>query len=84
MSYPEYVSRPASANEAASARDGASSTFFPPSFLWGTATSAHQVEGGNVHNDWSDFERRFTPSGAACDFANRFEHDLDGPVPGRG
>jgi beta-glucosidase len=24
---------------------------FPPTFLWGTATAAHQVEGGNVYND---------------------------------
>jgi len=25
---------------------------FPHSFLWGASTSAHQVEGGNIHNDW--------------------------------
>ncbi len=24
---------------------------FPPTFLWGTATAAHQVEGSNVYND---------------------------------
>ncbi|GIH02294.1 beta-glucosidase [Rhizocola hellebori] len=29
---------------------------FPADFLWGAATSAHQVEGGNVNNDWWDFE----------------------------
>lgn len=28
---------------------------FPKSFLWGAATSAHQVEGGN-HNNWSVWE----------------------------
>ncbi|MEK7067193.1 MAG: family 1 glycosylhydrolase, partial [Patescibacteria group bacterium] len=28
---------------------------FPKSFLWGAATSAHQVEGGN-HNDWGQWE----------------------------
>jgi beta-glucosidase len=31
-------------------------TDFPADFLWGAATSAHQVEGGNVNNDWWDFE----------------------------
>jgi len=25
---------------------------FPPNFLWGASTSAHQVEGDNIHNDW--------------------------------
>lgn len=30
---------------------------FPKHFLWGAATSAHQVEGGN-HNDWSEWEKR--------------------------
>ncbi len=25
---------------------------FPHNFLWGASTSAHQVEGGNIHNDW--------------------------------
>ncbi|WP_089020325.1 glycoside hydrolase family 1 protein [Micromonospora coriariae] len=29
---------------------------FPADFLWGAATAAHQVEGGNVNNDWWDFE----------------------------
>jgi beta-glucosidase len=24
---------------------------FPPGFLWGTATAAHQVEGNNVNSD---------------------------------
>jgi len=24
---------------------------FPDGFLWGTATAAHQVEGGNVNSD---------------------------------
>ncbi len=28
---------------------------FPDGFLWGAATAAHQVEGGN-HNDWSEWE----------------------------
>ncbi len=25
---------------------------FPEGFIWGTATAAHQIEGGNVNNDW--------------------------------
>jgi beta-glucosidase len=29
---------------------------FPADFRWGAATSAHQVEGGNVNTDWWDFE----------------------------
>jgi beta-glucosidase len=29
---------------------------FPPDFLWGTATSSHQVEGGNENNDWWAWE----------------------------
>ena len=36
---------------------------FPAEFLWGAATAAHQVEGGNVNNDWWDFEH--DPSSAA-------------------
>ncbi len=29
---------------------------FPKNFYWGSATSAHQVEGNN-HNDWSEWEK---------------------------
>lgn len=29
---------------------------FPKHFLWGVATSAHQVE-GNMHNQWSEWEK---------------------------
>jgi len=30
---------------------------FPPNFLWGTATAAHQIEGNNLHNDWWEWEQ---------------------------
>ena len=54
---------------------------FPPGFLFGTATSAHQVEGGNTNSDWWDWEHlRDTPcaepSGDACDFYHRYPEDL--------
>ena len=29
---------------------------FPAGFTWGTATAAHQIEGGNTNNDWWEFE----------------------------
>ncbi len=29
---------------------------FPPNFLWGCSTSAHQIEGG-LTNDWSEWEK---------------------------
>ena len=55
---------------------------FPDGFLWGTATAAHQIEGGNVNSDWWVFEHQegtpvAEPSGDACDSWNRFEEDLD-------
>jgi beta-glucosidase len=28
---------------------------FPPDFIWGVATSSHQVEGGNLSNQWADW-----------------------------
>ena len=54
---------------------------FPPGFLWGAATSAHQVEGGNMNNDWWDWERRpGTPcrdvSGVAIDHYHRYRDDV--------
>jgi beta-glucosidase len=54
---------------------------WPPGFLWGTATAAHQVEGGN-HNDWSRFEEEpgriahGDRSGLAVDHWNRMAEDV--------
>ncbi|GAB4556928.1 MAG: glycoside hydrolase family 1 protein [Anaerolineae bacterium] len=31
---------------------------FPPGFLWGTATAAHQVEGDNRNNQWHAWEQQ--------------------------
>jgi len=31
---------------------------FPQTFLWGAATSAHQVEGQNIYNDWWQAEQQ--------------------------
>jgi len=42
---------------------------FPRNFLWGAATSAHQVEGSNIHNDWWLAEKTHAlkeASGEAC------------------
>jgi beta-glucosidase len=55
---------------------------FPPQFLWGTATAAHQVEGGNWNNDWWAWEHTpgspcQEPSGDACDHYHRYPADLD-------
>ncbi|RZU32079.1 glycoside hydrolase family 1 protein [Blastococcus saxobsidens] len=55
---------------------------FPEGFLWGTATAAHQVEGGNVNNDhWEMEHAEHSPfsesSGDACDSWHRWPEDLD-------
>ena len=51
---------------------------FPKDFLWGAATSSHQVEGNN-HNDWTEWEKKrgLVESGRACDHYNRFREDFD-------
>lgn len=53
---------------------------FPEGFLWGVATAGHQIEGGNVHSNWWDWEQLGlvddgTTSGAACDYWNRWRED---------
>lgn len=56
---------------------------FPPGFLWGTATAAHQVEGHNDNNDWWTFEQvpgaiwHGDRSGRACDWWRQAEADFD-------
>jgi beta-glucosidase len=56
---------------------------FPSDFMWGTATSAHQVE-GQLANDWSDWEKipgkikDGTTSGRSCEWwSGRYEEDFD-------
>ena len=55
---------------------------FPEGFLWGSAASSHQTEGGN-HNNWSEWEKipgkikDGTNSSVACDHYNRYEEDFD-------
>jgi len=57
---------------------------FPPGFIWGTATAAHQVEGDNLANDWAQWEkqpgriREDHVAGKACDWwSGRWADDLD-------
>ncbi len=45
---------------------------FPKGFLWGAATSAHQVE-GNTHNDWTEWEKN-NASRLAKESRGRFGH----------
>src|SRR5688572_10242780 len=54
---------------------------FPDGFLWGTATAAHQVEGGNWNNDWWAWEHNpaspcVEPSGDAIDHYHRYGEDI--------
>ncbi len=55
---------------------------FPEQFTWGTATAAHQIEGGNTNNDWWAFEHApgsvcREPSGDCCDSWDRWAEDAD-------
>jgi beta-glucosidase len=54
---------------------------FPDGFEWGSATAAHQIEGGNWNNDWWQWEHTpgsaaSEPSGDACDSWNRWTDDV--------
>lgn len=54
---------------------------FPPDFLWGSATAAHQVEGNNHNSDCWALEQAqpslfSEPSGDAVDQWNRFADDV--------
>jgi beta-glucosidase len=56
---------------------------FPEGFLWGTATSSHQVEGGNTNNNWYLWENEpgrvvwGQKAGLACDWwGGRWKEDM--------
>jgi len=55
---------------------------FPAGFFWGAASSAHQVEGNDIHSDWWPWEhagktKSGEKSGLATDHYNLFEEDMD-------
>lgn len=52
---------------------------FPDNFLFGTATSSHQIEGDNIHNDWWFYEqsgRLKYKSGKACNHWELYREDI--------
>lgn len=66
-------------------RDGLA---FPQGFFWGSATAAHQVEGGNTNNDWYLWEQardaagrcrihNCEQSGRAVEHYQRYDQDFD-------
>src|SRR5438874_8670156 len=55
---------------------------FPEGFLWGTASSSHQCEGGCTNNQWYRWEQQGRilsgePCGNAANWWTAAEHDFD-------
>ncbi len=52
---------------------------FPKNFLWGSATSSYQVEGGIENTDWTEAGRqgKVPLANRACDHYNLYEKDFD-------
>jgi beta-glucosidase len=55
---------------------------FPDGFVWGASTAAHQIEGGNLNNDWWAWEHQpdsgcAESSGDACDSWHRWSEDVE-------
>ncbi len=79
------MEKTAQTEEVSPANSGPGSTEllqFPPGFFWGVSTAAHQVEGSNHNNQWSDWEaagriRSQELCGDACDWWNNAERDFD-------
>jgi len=62
---------------------------FPRGFLWGTSSSAYQVEGINKNNQWYTWEQQAgriaggATCGLACDWwGGRWREDLERAVEG--
>lgn len=79
---PKKTSRAAGSTAARSRSAKTSVRDFPRDFLWGTATAATQVDGGDTASDWSHFCRepgRILGGGSsdtANDHWNRYEADF--------
>lgn len=72
---------PAAPDPPRRARTAAAGAGFPPGFLWGAATAAHQVEGNNLNSDYWLLEHLTPslfaePSGDACDHYHRYRSDI--------